>query len=202
MALSDISLRAPSFHTAPTRLLHAGLAGTIIVQLASSQFMKPDGAGNTAFAVHQWAGLAATGLVAAFWANTMLRQRGTPLVQLLPWLSGSARTALWQDIASHIAALKARKMPLHGESAPFASAIHGLGLLLMTAMAGSGFVYYFINSGDPDAGGAVGLTMLVHTTLANLVWAYLIGHAGMGILAHLAGTLPLGRMWSLRRNKG
>jgi hypothetical protein len=202
MALNAATLHAPSLHSILTRLMHAGLAGTIVVQLVSSQFMNPDGAGNTAFEVHEWSGLAASGLVVAFWANTILRQRGTPLVQLLPWLSGSARTALWQDIGGHISALKARKMPLHGESAPLASAIHGLGLLLMTAMAGSGFVYYFINSGDPDAGGAVGLTMLVHTTLANLVWAYLIGHAGMGILAHLAGTLPLGRMWSLRRNKG
>jgi hypothetical protein len=202
MALSDISLRAPSFHTALTRLLHAGLAGTIVVQLVSSQFMNPDGAGNTAFEVHEWSGLAASGLVVAFWANTILRQRGTPLVQLLPWLSSSARAALWQDIVGHLAALKARKMPLHGESAPLASAFHGLGLLLMTTMAASGFVYYFINSGDPDAGGLVGLTMLIHTTFANLVWAYLVGHAGMGILAHLTGTLPLGRMWSLRQNRG
>lgn len=202
MAFSDISLSAFSFHSAPTRVLHAGLAGAIVVQLASSQFMNPDGAGNTAFQVHQWAGLTAFGLVVAFWANTTLRQRGTPLVQLLPWASGPARAALWQDIAGHISALKNLKMPLHGENAPLASAIHGLGLLLMTAMAGSGFIYYFINSGDPDAGGLVGFTMLVHTTFANLVWAYLIGHAGMGILAHLAGTLPLGRMWSLRRKKG
>ncbi|MDN5789151.1 MAG: cytochrome b/b6 domain-containing protein [Pseudorhodobacter sp.] len=172
------------------------------MQLASSQFMNPDGAGNTAFEVHEYAGLAAFGLVAAFWGNTMLRRRGTPLVELLPWLSGTARAALWQDIGRHIAAIKARKLPPHAASAPLASAIHGLGLLLMTAMAASGTVYYFINTGDPDAGGLVGLTMSVHKTLANLVWAYLIGHTGMGVLAHVAGTLPLGHMWSLRRNKG
>jgi hypothetical protein len=202
MALSHPSPSATSTHSIPTRMLHAALAGTILVQLVSSQFMNPDGAGNTAFVVHQWTGLAATGLVATFWANTMLRQRGTPLAQILPWFSSAARVAVWQDFASHIAALKARKMPAHGDSSPFASAIHGLGLLLMTAMAVSGFVYYFINSGDPDAGGLVGVTMLVHTTLANLVWAYLIAHAGMGFLAHVAGTLPLGHMWSLGRNRG
>jgi hypothetical protein len=202
MASSASSLNAPSPHSIPTRVLHAGLAGVIVVQLASSQFMDPDGAGNTAFVVHQWSGLVASGLVAAFWANTMLRQRGTPLAQMLPWFSSAARAAVRQDITSHIAALKARKMPAHGNTAPLASAIHGLGLLLMTTMAVSGFVYYFIKTGDPDAGGLVGATMLVHTTFANLVWAYLIGHAGMGVLAHFAGTLPLGNMWPLRRNKG
>jgi len=200
MTLSDQTTE--KLHAFPTRLLHAGLAGAIVVQLASSQFMTPDGAGNTAFEVHEWAGLGAFGLVFAFWGNTMLRQRGTPFAELLPWFSSTARTALWQDIRHHIAAIKARKLPLHGASAPLASSIHGLGLLLMTAMAASGTVYYFINTGDPDAGGLVGLTMLVHKTLANLVWAYLIGHAGMGVLAHFAGTVPLGRMWSLRRNKG
>ena len=202
MRSSSASMYPPSAHSIPTRVLHAGLAGGIVVQLVSSQFMDPDGAGNTAFAVHQWSGLVASGLVVAFWANTMLRQHGTPLAEMLPWFSSAARAAVWRDVASHIAALKARKMPVHGDTAPLASAIHGLGLLLMTAMAVSGCVYYFINSGDPDAGGLVGVTMLVHTALANLVWAYLIAHAGAGVLAHLAGTLPLGHMWSLRRHKG
>lgn len=200
MTHSNQITEIPKPHALPTRMLHAGLAGAIILQLASSQFMDADGAGNTAFKVHEWSGLAAFGLVVAFWGNTMLRQSGTPLVELLPWLSGTARKALWQDIGHHITSLRARTLPSHGASAPLASSIHGLGLLLMLAMAASGTVYYFINTGDPDAGGLVGLAMLVHKTLANLVWAYLIGHAGMGVVAHVAGSLPLGRMWSLRRN--
>jgi cytochrome b561 len=189
-------------HSLPTRALHAGLAGAIVVQLASSQFMNPDGAGNTAFVVHQWSGLAAFGLVAASWGNSLMRQRGTPVVQLLPWFSGAGREAVWADIKRHWMAAKTRAFPAHGDTSALASAIHGLGLLLMTVMAASGTIYYLINTGDPDAGGLVGLTMLVHTSFANLVWAYLIGHAGMGLLAHFADHMSLGRMWSLRRNQG
>jgi len=53
-----------------------------------------------------------------------------------------------------------------------------------------------MNTGDPDAGGLVGLAMLVHTSLANLAWAYLIGHAATAVLHSLAGR-SIGRMWSL-----
>jgi hypothetical protein len=182
-----------------TRMLHAGLAGAIMLQLGSSQIMNPDGAGNAAFRLHEYSGLAAFGLISGFWAVGAMRRRGTPLGRLLPWFSTFRRRDLWQDLRLHLTELRRLRLPRHEASSPFAAAIHGLGLLLMTAMAVSGTVYYFVNSGDPDAGGLVGLTMTVHRTLANLVWAYLIGHAGMAVLAHWAGTVPLGRMWSFRR---
>ena len=202
MTPSDITAAdaTPDRHTGATRLIHAGLAGAIIVQLASSQIMNPDGAGNTAFVVHQYAGLAAFGFVVAFWANSMLRRIGTPIGLMIPWLSGARLRALGQDIMLHLTALKRLRLPAHDEASPLASAVHGLGLLLMTAMAASGVAYYFLNTGDPDAGGAIGWIMTVHVGLANLVWIYLIGHAAMAVLAHLIGSLPLGRMWSPRRS--
>ena len=187
-------------HTLPTRLVHAGLAIAIVLQLASSQIMNPDGAGNAAFGLHEYSGLAAFALVLAFWFLTLVRRRGTPLADLFPWFSGSRIAAVWSDAKAHLSTLTHLRLPAHGEDSPLASAIHGLGLLLMTAMAFSGAVYYVINTGDPDAGGLVGVTMTVHRTLANLVWAYLIGHAGAALLAHYAGTLPIFRMWSFRRN--
>ena len=70
----------------------------------------------------------------------------------------------------------------------------------MTAMAATGTVYYFINAGDPDAGGLVGLVMFIHTSLANLVWAYLIGHGALALIHHFTQDLSLGEMWSLRRD--
>jgi cytochrome b561 len=192
------AMAEPSRHTIGTRLLHAGLAIAIIVQLGSSQFMNPDDGGNSAFSVHQYSGLAAFALVLGFWVATVLRKRGTALHDLFPWTNATRRAAVWADIMTHIAALKARSLPTHDDHSALASAIHGLGLLLMTAMAASGTLYYFVNAGDPDAGGLVGLAMFVHTTLANLVWAYLIGHAGLAVLNHFAGTLSLRTMWSLK----
>ena len=40
--------------------------------------------------------------------------------------------------------------------------------------------------------------MFVHHTLANLVRAYLIGHAGLAVLHHFAGHSSLAVMWSVR----
>ena len=67
-------------------------------------------------------------------------------------------------------------------------------------MAGSGTIYYFINNGNPDAGGLVGVVMFIHKTLASLVWAYLIGHAGLALIQHYLGNMSLATMWSFRRD--
>lgn len=47
----------------PNTVATCGIGGSIVVQLDSSQFIAPAFTGNTAFVVHQWVGLAATGLV-------------------------------------------------------------------------------------------------------------------------------------------
>lgn len=190
---------APTRHAFATRLNHAGLAIAIIVQLGSSQFMNPDKGGNTAFEVHEYAGLTAFAFVLGFWIFSLVRQRGTPIIELLPWASTKHRTALWNDVRAHAASFRRFKLPAHQEASPLASAIHGLGLLLMTAMAASGTLYYFVNTGDPDAGGLVGAAMFVHKNLGNLVWAYLIGHAGIAVLSHFGKTMSLRTMWSLKR---
>jgi cytochrome b561 len=186
---------APSF-SAATRLVHAGLALAVISQLVTSLSMDPDEGGDGIFAIHQYGGLIAFAFVFLFWANCALRRRGTPLGQLVPWFSSARLASFGRDLAAHLRALSRMRMPEpSADTDSFASAIHGLGLLLMTAMATSGVLYYIVNTGDPDAGGLVGVAMLVHTTLANLVWAYLIGHAAMAVLHHFAGR-SLGRMWA------
>lgn len=187
-------------HSRTTKLFHAGLALTIIAQLASSQFMDPDEGGDWIFQVHQYSGLIATVMVVGLWITTMARVRGTPLSMLVPWFSGARLSALWDDIKLHLSSLKRLQMPHYVAHAPFAAAVHGLGLLLMTAMAASGTLYYFVTTGDPDGPGLVHLAMLVHTTLANLVWAYLIAHAGVAFIHHFTQHMSLSEMWSFRKN--
>ncbi len=187
-------------HAIAARFLHAGLAIAIVVQLASSQFMKPDAGGDSIFGVHAYVGLMAFALVLAFWLQIAVRQRGTPWGMLIPCFSRARLAAVLTDVKAQLVALRHLRLPKHDSHSPFASAIHGLGLLLVTAMAASGTLYYFVNTGNPDAGGLVGLAMTVHTTLANLVWVYLMGHAIMALIAHYGGTLSLGQMWSLRRS--
>ena len=189
-------------HAFATRLAHIGLALAVTTQLVTSLVMEPvepGSAGNLYFVLHQYAGLTAFVFVLGFWVAATFRQRCTAWGLLLPWFSGARLGALWSDIKAHLRSLSRIRMPVYEEGSPLASAVHGLGLLLMTAMAASGTLYYFINAGDPDAGGLVGLAMLVHTSLANLVWAYLIGHGALALIHHFTRDLDLREMWSLSR---
>ena len=61
-------------------------------------------------------------------------------------------------------------------------------------------MYYFINNDNPDAGGLVGVVMFIHLTLANLAWAYLIGHAGLALIQHYLGNISLSTIWSFSRD--
>ena len=191
-------------HSFATRIAHIGLALSVLTQLATSQVMKPaehGHAGNTFFTLHEYAGLAAFLFVLGFWAAATFRCRGTEWGLLLPWLSGKRLAALWADAKAHLRSLARFRIPHYEPRSPFASAVHGLGLLLMTAMASTGTVYYFINAGDPDAGGLVGLVIFVHTSLANLVWAYLVGHGALALIHHFTQDLDLREMWSLTRDR-
>lgn len=189
-------------HALSTRLVHAALALSICTQLATSLLMEgPDeaSAGDVLFQIHRYSGLAALALAVLFWMTLALRRRGTAPAALFPWFSGPRRRALRADVAAHLRAVARFRLPANDESGPLASAVHGLGLLLMTAMAVSGGVYAAgvwagLQSPEPDDA----LAMTVHFALANLVWAYLIAHAGMATLHHLAGASPLRRMWRLR----
>lgn len=190
-------------HSRATRMAHMGLALAVVVQLVTSLVMQPpapDSAGNWYFEVHEYSGLAAFCFVFGFWAVLGIRRKGTAPGALFPWFSGARRIALRKDTRAHIAAMMSRRLPPYDDRAALPSAVHGLGLLLMTAMAVSGATYYFINTGDPDAGGAVGAIMFAHKSLANIVWAYLIGHAGLALVHHYAQHMSLREIWSVNRD--
>jgi cytochrome b561 len=84
------------------------------------------------------------------------------------------------------------------EDGALASAIHGLGLLVLTAMAVTGAVYF---AADGTPVGRACLTL--HKMAANLMWAYLIGHAGLAALHRLLGSDIFSRMfWPVRAPSG
>ena len=78
---------------------------------------------------------------------------------------------------------------------PLASAVHGAGLILMSTMAASGLFWWQ---------GPTSLTetaIKLHVLCGNLVWAYLIGHALMGLFNHVRKDTSLGQMWSFGSSK-
>lgn len=194
--------KSTSKHSLMTRLAHAGLGVAIVIQLLTSLVMQapyPNRAGDVFFGIHSYSGLGALGFVFLFWVAVMARRRGTSFGLLIPWFSRDRIEALWRDMRHHLMTLLKFKLPAYDEHGPLASAVHGLGLLLMTAMAASGTLYFLINTGNPDAGGWVAVAMFAHKLLANLVWAYLIGHAGLAVIHHYTQHLSLSEMWSFRR---
>ena len=157
-------------------------------------------AGDILFQVHRYSGLAAAVLAFALWATVLLRSRGTDLGALIPWFSERRLVALGRDINVHAGAALKLRLPQHDPEAALPSAIHGLGLLLISAMATSGAVYSLqvalgLHSAEPD--GMIAMT--VHLALANLVWAYLIAHAGLALLHHMLQSMRLSTMWSFGR---
>jgi cytochrome b561 len=179
-----------------TRALHLLLLVTVVHQLISSKVIHrplPGDAPSLLYRLHEYIGIASLGVVLAFWLWTLLRHGETKLGALVPWLSRRRIVAIIDDIVAQGRAM--RQGDFSGESSgALASAVHGLGLLTVTAMAATGTVY-FVMHGTGTAREALSL----HRTVANLMWAYLIGHAGMATLHHLLGSDILRRMFWIRR---
>jgi cytochrome b561 len=196
----DAVYHAPSVGTVrrsnATRVLHLLLLVTVIHQLASSQFISrpiPGEAPSLLYSLHEYIGMASLAVVLAFWIWTLVRQGETKFTKLFPWFSPRAALGVVQDALSQLRAILRRDLMYEGNG-DMASAVHGLGLLAVTAMAATGTVY-FLFRGNPLAHQALAL----HSAIANLMWVYLFGHAGIAALHHLLGSDILRRMFWIGR---
>lgn len=189
-------------HSFGTRLVHAGLASAVVLQLATSLVMqvpRPGRPANFAFDLHQIFGVAALVCALGFWVVIVTRIAGTDAGRLVPWFSGTRLAALRADIVAHWAAARRLRLPDYDPEGALASAVHGLGLLLMTYMAISGTMYLIAPRIGYEESPLLHSAMDLHAAFGNLVWAYLIGHAGLAAIHHFTSGLRIGEMWSLRR---
>lgn len=60
-------------------------------------------------------------------------------------------------------------------------------------MAGTVTLYLLSGVNSPEASGWI---MFAHTSMGNLIWAYLIGRAAVAVLAHLLTSFDIREMWS------
>lgn len=190
-------------HSRATRLAHAGLALAVGVDLLTSIILQAPGQklpANVYFKIHQDAGLLAGALALALWAIILVRQVGTPVGLLLPWFSRRRPDAFWGDLTAHLADLRTHRLPPYQEAAPFATAIHGLGLLLITAMAVTGTIYALaLRAALPISQAAI-LSMGLHRILGDLTWVFLAGHGLLSLVHHYGLDKSLAEMWSLERH--
>lgn len=178
-----------------TRLLHMLLALAVLHQLLTSLVMRgPWRGGGLGWQMHESVGAASLGILMLFWLWTVLRRGETRPRDLFPWLSRAGRAALWRDGLGYLAALRRFRLP-HATHSPVASAVHGAGLLTATATAATG-ACWFLKGIAPQLLVRTGLEL--HGALANLMWAYLIAHAGLALLHELTGQRVLARMAPVR----
>jgi hypothetical protein len=127
----------------PARLLHLLLAAAIVHQLAVSLLMQKPEPGrpeNLGCELHQGVGLASAGILVIFWLLVLVRRREHGMATLVPWFSAPRRRAVAAELVRHWGALKKWALPSPAEETRLASAVHGLGLLVATAMAATGIV--------------------------------------------------------------
>ena len=181
-----------------TRLLHLLLLVAVLHQLISSQFIHrphPGEAPSTLWLTHQYFGVTSLVTVTAFWVWTLLRHRETPLGALVPWFSAARLRAVAGDVARYARGLMHGKL-MDEQDSPLAEAVHGLGLLVVSVMTITGTMWLLGTSGTPFAHNA----LVVHGLFGNLMWAYLVAHAGLAVLHYLTGSDIFSRMF-LRRNQ-
>lgn len=192
--LSGNSTPAASRHIRSplTRVIHLLLLIVVLHQLIGSEFIQfpfPGEPPSWTFSLHEYLGLVNLAIVAAFWAWTMARRGETCLGRLLPWFSIARMRDVIADLASQLRRLAQGQAP-DDEDGALASAIHGLGLLAVTAVAATGALFFF------TAGTHFAHTMLgLHKLLSNFVWIYLFAHAGVAVLHHLFGSNIFSRMF-------
>ena len=177
--------------TLATRLLHGSLLVSVLWQLIGSNFIerpRVNQPANVFYEVHGIVGLVTLALVVIFWLWTVLRRHETHFAALFPWLSAARLKAVGADLSQHWAELKQRRLPGGEAETPLASAVHGLGLLAALAMGATGAWLYTL----PIPGGMV---LDVHKLVANLMWAYVVGHAGLAVMHQLLGHRVLQRIF-------
>ena len=182
-----------------TRLLHLALLLIVLHQLLSGTVMERPLPGEEPawpYALHERIGLVGLGVLALFWLWTLVRHPvETPVARLLPWFSASPLAAVFKDVASVVrAVLSFRAPPLELEA--LASAVHGLGLLVASFLALTGAAWFCLFAGTPYGRMVMGM----HQLSANLMWAYLIGHALIAVVHRALGDDIFSRMcWVKRR---
>jgi len=186
-----------------TRVLHAALALVIVNQLVVSLFMEgPEPGGpseSLMFELHQTVGLISVFVLGLFWVWALFRRKERGLAILFPWFSGMRRRALLADGRDHLLSLRRLRLPTPEAEAPLASAVHGLGLLIASAMALTGTAVFVVTGPGGSIGDAGEFVLEVHSTLGTVMWTYLIGHAVVAVVHEIAGHRVLERIFLGRR---
>lgn len=189
-----------------TRALHAGIAVAVLVQLTSSQFMDVPKPGRVvsplelaSFSVHEWSGMTVFILILLHWLYGASGHAAGGWGHLFPWFSKSRLRTLWSGVKAAPSWIRSGTSDGSDEYLAPAGAVHGLGLLAVTAMAVTGAVIFAAMGPDGRMSHFAREVKEIHEFFASFVWVYLFGHVGMAALHQWQGDRVLTRMFNLFR---
>jgi cytochrome b561 len=186
--------------TRTTKVLHFGMAITIVAQLVISLFMEfPDSPeqaeniGATFFEIHETVGIVAVVFVLLHWL-WLIKTPDNSFGDLFPW-SASGRRRVAGELKR---AIKGEQFAGGPNSGGLVGLVHGLGLLTAGAMAITGLMLFFLlPEGGAKPGALEGGVMEIHAALASLMWIYVIAHVAMAYRHHFTGHTTLKDMFRL-----
>ena len=184
-----------------TRWLHALIALSLTVQLILSLVLAPpdelDDATELAKAAmegHELIGLVAASLLLLHWLWILLPNNDVKLGNLFP-IMGAGLQQIKSDI-SYI--LKNKTLP-HGDHGGLSGLVHGLGILIASAVATTGVGLYIVMDFTPQGFENPLFEEIaeVHELFGNLMWAYLIAHVFAAAWHEYSGERIILRMFRL-----
>jgi cytochrome b561 len=187
-----------------TRWLHAGIALGVSAQLCTSLFMKVPAEGqaltepgNHFFLVHRWSGICVVTLVILHWLWGLGGHVMGGWGHLFPWFSRSRFSALISDVKNMPKWFRGNLPAQEEETIPLAGAIHGLGLLTVSAMAISGTTIFFGMGPHGSMSTLVAGLREGHMIMGNILWVYFFGHVGISALHQMRGDRLITNMFNL-----
>jgi cytochrome b561 len=191
-----------------TRRLHSMIALGVCIQLCTSSFMEVPSPGKSIiepgyhfFLVHRWSGICVVVPVILHWLWGLGGHVMGGWGHLFPWFSGPRFRALISDIQDLPKWFRGNLPSQKEETIPLAGAIHGLGLLAVSAMAVSGTTIFFGMGAHGTMSPLVAMVRKGHTVMGGILWVYFVGHAGISVLHQLRGDRLITDMFNLVRKE-
>lgn len=153
------------------------------------------------FLVHRWSGICVVTLVVLHWVWGLSGHVMGGWGHLFPWFSGPRFSALISDIKDVPKWFQGNLPSQQEKTIPLAGAIHGLGLLAVSAMALSGTTIFFGMGPHGFMSPFVALVRQGHMVMGNIVWVYFFGHVGISLLHQLRGDRLITNMFNLVRKQ-
>lgn len=116
--------------------------------------------------------------------------------RLFPWLEKDLRASLLIEAKRDIPGWLKGKLPSPDQAHLIAGTVHGLGLLLATALGMTGVIIYLGIKHDGSMPPAIRAIREIHEVLGIMLWLFIVGHLLMATLHQIKGHRVLQNMFT------